>query len=467
MGCNTANGNVHTPSGGGDGVTENEGGAFRARLPVDSIPSPVKRALASVYYRYLSWDADRSHTIKSLAVERVSDAPQHVLVIVIDALRPDHEPDIPLAFSRAVTPGTWTFPAVTSIHTGTYPHEHEAVAHTHPDDETYVLPEQAKTTETLAHTMEAAGYDTYAGLAFMTPFLAIRNWYATHRVYRDVRTERVVNDYLDWRAGRDRTFAYLHLGDLHEPIDPPARYVEAHSVDTSVDDLGQMTRYTDDYDGGEECRRFRCERLKLYGAALKYVEDTLRPLIDRIADDTAILVTGDHGEAHWEHHKLDRQFTDSRPNYGLGHGGTPYDMVARVPVAFRTPEGDVQIHGGHASLRDVPTTVAAATLVESPFDGHQWQGTIPDDRSVVCEASRYGAERKAVYRRDMKLIRSETDDVTLTSTLHPTEGEVFCELPRETVAELQAAVPDYWSDGRIASQTSRMVKEQLTALGYK
>lgn len=431
------------------------------------MPERVENLITSGYYRYKSWQANDLHSPPRETFTKQSDAPDHVLVVVIDALRPDAEPDLPIEFARAITPGTWTFPAVTSIHSGLYPHEHGAVAHTSPEDETFVIPDQASPDLTLPEAFEGSGYETYAGLAFMTPYLALRGWYETHRVYRDVRAERVVRGYERWRNGRDRSFGYLHLGDLHAPIDPPEAYVRRHDVDTSIHDLASLNRFTDDYDGSVECTRFREERLKLYRAALDYVEDVLSELLEAVGDSTMVLVTGDHGEAHWEHYELDRNFTDSRPNYCVGHGGTPFDMIARVPAGVHTPDRSISPRGGPASLIDVPATVCHEILSEQPFAGHAWQTAVPDPRAVICEATRYGTERKAVYQDGWKVIRGEADDITLFSRPMERAGEVFGEDPPPEVRDsLLGSLPDSWTEGK-GAEASRMVQDQLSALGYK
>lgn len=76
---------------------------------------------------------------------------------------------------------------------------------------------------------------------------------------------------------------------------------------------------------------------------------------------------GPHGEAHWDHYDVDRQFTDSRPNYGAGHGGTPLDMVARVPIG--TNDEVLLLEDGWSSLVDVPATLSEAVLDTSTGDG--------------------------------------------------------------------------------------------------
>lgn len=436
---------------------------------IDSAPDSIERGLKSAYYRYTEYTANTDHVSPTEGYTRRNSAPDHVLILIIDALRPDFEPSLDLEFTRAIAPGTWTFPSVTSIHTGAYPHEHEAVAHTSPDDEDYVMPEQATVDHTLPSVLEASGYDTYGGFAFMTPFLATKGWYQKHRVYQDVDSEQVVDDYRSWRRNRDRTFGYLHLGDLHAPITPPQEYVANRDVDTSIEDLGRLVRFTDDYDDSPECERFRAERLKLYRAALDYVEDVLTELLTDVGENTLVLVTGDHGEAHWEHHELDRRFTDSRPNYGVGHGGTPFDMVARVPLAFHDSNRSRTPRGGYPTLCDIPTAVCDHVLRDHPFIGADWETPISESRTAICEATRYGTERKAAYRGDEKVIHSRADQVTLSAKLEPSAGEDFSEpsLSPESTERLLEALPEYWHDGNVNRDTGRIVEEQLSALGYK
>lgn len=451
-----------------------------AHTAVDYLPPTVETALSPAYCRYQSWRADRAHArntrfrAPTSAETRSATAPEHVLVVVVDALRPDHVPNLPLRFNTTVTPGAWTFPAVTSLHTGLYPHEHGAVAHSQESDE-HVLPEQTDATPTLPETLEQAGYDTYSGCSFIVPFLALRGWYNTHRLYRNGRAVRIVGDYLRWRsrAERDRTFAYLHLSDLHIPIEPPTEYVERREVDTSLPRLAGPPLYLDDYDDSEDSRYYREHRLRLYRAALDYTEDVLDSLLERVAADTLVCVTGDHGESMWEHYEVDRRITDPRESYGYGHGGTPFDMTARVPVALQRSGGEALLpRGGWPSLRDLLVTIANEVLDNTltSFPGREWQTEIPADRAVLCEGTSHGVERKAVYRGEHKLIRSEADDVTLTFQVNREEsGERPCEFPDGETTVLLAELPDDWSGARTerSTQPDAIVNNRLEALGYR
>lgn len=72
--------------------------------------------------------ADREFRLRSYSDgEPTTDAPQHVVCIVVDALRADavDESLTPYLASMpgtaAVSPSTWTFPAVASLLSGRYP----------------------------------------------------------------------------------------------------------------------------------------------------------------------------------------------------------------------------------------------------------------------------------------------------------------------------------------------------------
>ncbi len=429
------------------------------------VPGSVKERINPLYLRYRGLRANRRHQPVATVSNRTAAAP-HVLLVVIDALRLDATPDLPFAWAPTVAPSTWTFPSITSMHTGRYPHEHGAIAHTRADDATYAMPTQA-TGPVIPHAFERRGFETYAGMGFLTPFLAVQDWYQHHRVFPDVRAERVLDAYEQWREGRERTFAYLHLGDLHAPLNPPTSYVEAAGVDTSLPNLPRLAEYTDDFEDTEACRYYKSQRLALYHAAASYLEDVLAGPLPALADETIIMVTGDHGEAHWEHVDVDRRMTDSRPNYGVGPGGTPLDAVARVPAAVSTPTGDVKISKGTPSLRDVPRTLLELTFDEGVCDvpGHSWRDPIPAANVAVCEAPRYGVERKAAYRGSEKVIESRADGVALGAFVEEfTPGDQFGSLDRARVEELCEVFE--WAETGEQVETGQYVREQLEALGY-
>ena len=440
-----------------------------ARQVQENSPVDLISILGPAYYRYLNLKANKKHSNDlDVSPHPASNTPNHILVVVVDALRPDFVPDLPLEFSKAIAPGTWTFPSVTSMQTGLYPHEHGAVAHNNPDDDdALALPKQYDGSLTLPAFLEAAGFETYLGAGFINPFLALQGWFGTHRVYGDADAQKIVSDYQDWRASRKRTYGYLQLSDLHAPIKPPADYARKEGVDTSLDGLSSLEKYANEFENAPD--NWREQRLSLYQGALNYIEDTLKEVVADLMKDTFLIVVGDHGEAMWEHYELDQQFADSRPKYGVGHGGTPYDMIARVPAAIHHPDRSPNVSGGGwFSGRDIPQTVCSGLGIDdSPFEGMSWFDDIPDEREVLCEATGYGTERKAIYKNKNKIIHSETDNVTLDATVREGSGEEFDTLSVETIQCLVDSLPDHWDNMDLATETSAMVEGQLKALGYK
>jgi len=418
-----------------------------------------KPLLRPAYFWSQSKLADYRHDSPPTAIEATSDT-NHILVVCIDALRQDTVPELPgFEFDEGIAPSTWTVPSVTSALTGTMPHEHGAVAHTMPDDDSFAVPAQATPEQTLPGVFEAAGYETLGLFGFPMPFVATRGWFGTHRVWGAESATSVFQQYLDWRAGRERTFAYLQLADLHAPLTPPEEYVSDRGVDTSLESLASIRRYTDSYDGSDDCRYYRENRLRLYRSALDFLEDAFESVIEAVGENTLMLTFGDHGEAHWEQYETDRQFTDSRPNYGVGHGGTPLDMVARVPIGVN--DSALLPRGGWASLVDLLPTLSTTVLDQPTGSGECWATPIPTDRAVLCEGVRYGPERKAVYQGGEKLLQSNADDLSLTARVLET-GEAFVDGESNGLEE---HLPEDWT-ARTGNSTGRLIEDQLEALGY-
>jgi arylsulfatase A-like enzyme len=322
---------------------------------------------------------------------------------------------------------------------------------------------------TIVNVLRSVGYETMSCCGFPMPYFALRGWYDRHRVSGHADARWIADTYEKWRNGRDRTFAYLHFADLHEPLAPPAEHVEDRNVDTNTPGVDTWD-YVSTFDGGNKAERYREHRLRLYGAAFDYVERVMEDLVQEYGDSTLLIVTGDHGEGHWEQWEHGRLFTDSRGALGAGHGGTPFDMTARVPLGVSAPDGKLEQPGpGWPSLVDVPPTILRAVCDDDGFDGYPWQDPVPENRAVLCEASRYGVERKAIYRDETKVIRSEADDVWLVGTVDESRNEEDLHRlePSESPPGLADFLPDDWRTERGSHDVGQLATEQLEALGYK
>ena len=429
---------------------------------------------------YRIQERQANHTFKNRAqpdVATSSTSPRHVLCIVVDALRADMVSRELTPFlanldgSTAVAPAPWTFPSVSSLLTGQYPHTHEAMRQTdNPDNATEaeltLPPKLSETVQTLPDYLAGAGYETYGGFAFQMPFLAASGRFQTHRLYSDADVTQVLDEYLDWvRTRRNRpTFGYLHLSDLHEPVTPPAEYWDTHEVNRDIPNITGWD-YTDGIDS-ETAEQYRTHRHRLYRAGVDYVDDQLasffEELIQKFDTDPVVVVTSDHGEALWEQADFDAEhFYDSRPAYAVGHGGTPYESVARVPLLGY----NVDVSGQNTSLVDVTPTLLEWLGIEplSAMDGHALSDSVPDNRIRLIEATRYGYERKAAYRDEWKLVVSPGDDEAVGFSL-PDETPTV--LPDDVRTDLQKAFPQ-WPDGEAERTVDGAVQQRLESLGYK
>lgn len=183
----------------------------------------------------------------------VAEAPQHILLITLDALRADHlgcygyaRPTSPamdglaaegVLFSQAQVPRGQTWPSLSSLLTGRYPLEHGVRDNSnYPADYLEMLPSHLK----------KAGYGTAAFLANFGDAIRSKKTFGLDRLARaDVSSATPQNQWDDsmteqavtWiRENRDRpTFTWVHLMNPHRPYDPPAAERKLFVPDDSYD----------------------------------------------------------------------------------------------------------------------------------------------------------------------------------------------------------------------------------------
>lgn len=442
------------------------------------LPGSIRSVLSDAHSRIQERQADRAFKNRaSPDIATSSTSPRHVLCIVVDALREDMVDGELTSFlagldgSVAVAPASWTFPSVSSLLTGQYPHTNGAMRQTdNPDNATEaeltLPPKLSEAVQTLPDYFAGAGYETYGGFAFQMPFLAASGRFQTHRLYSDADATQVLDEYLNWVGTRRNrpTFGYLHLSDLHEPVTPPTEYWETHEIDRDIPNITGWD-YTDGTDS-EAAERYRTHRRRLYRAGVDYVDDQLasffEEFVQRLDTEPVVVVTSDHGEALWEQAEFDAEhFYDSRPAYAVGHGGTPYESVARVPLLGY----NIDVSGPNTSLVDVTPTLLERLGIDplSAIDGHALSDSVPGDRIRLIEATRYGYERKAAYLDEWKLLVSPGDDEAVGFSL-PEETPTV--LPDDVRTDLQQALPP-WPTGEAERTVEGAVQQRLEALGYK
>jgi len=205
----------------------------------------LKEKVFPLYSRYLSWRARREvqRRLKNLEPEKLYDLEnveeKNVVVVTVDAMRfkntslADYERDTtPFLASigkgyKAVSGAPWTYPSVPTILTGLYPSRHGAYIQGREKylDNLKNFRGMREGIITLPELLLYLGYDVYMATAIGLSSFHFRKRVPDIRWYPgETRAEKILDDFLRWVKPGRRFFAYLHLGDPHEPLDPPREY---------------------------------------------------------------------------------------------------------------------------------------------------------------------------------------------------------------------------------------------------
>jgi hypothetical protein len=302
-----------------------------------------------------------------------------VLLISIDSLRADRlgcygnsrstSPAIDrvaaagVRFDDAVSTAPWTLPSHMSMVTGRDVLSHGVV------DEAEILIDAIPT---LAGTLQAEGFST---VGIVSEGVLLGHWRGFGRGfdhYHDitelnrpaprpeehapVATEFAI-DYL--RQNRDeRLFMFLHYWDVHYDYNPPPPYDSMFDPDYrgSIEPTGFIDN--------EAIHAGMAERdlqhvISLYDGEIRWVDDHIARVIGTVEelgifDETAIIITADHGDAFFEHGSK-------------GHGLTLYRELMQIPLIIRAPglpPGTVVKQP--VSLTDLMPTILELTRVTPP-----------------------------------------------------------------------------------------------------
>jgi arylsulfatase A-like enzyme len=417
---------------------------------------------------------------------RVSSAPdydlsgQNVLFLVVDCLRADHvSPNIhrettpflaqPDNFcSTAISAAPWTFSSVPSILSGLYPHNHGAVYERTLRNLKEGHPPQSirKEVYTLPEVLASAGYDTHLITAIDLVELPLRGRFHSRSVRHNGSAHDIVQELLSWWDSHDESprFAYVHLADLHEPLQRPDRQPFGDIPDIQGLSRWKFTRTTKPEDEFEQYRR---ERVRLYDTVLRTVDRELERLFHRLEsrdelDETIVIITGDHGEEFWERRALERDhFHDPRGKYGVGHGHALVPEVLEVPLVI---SGINTESANLVSTIDItPTVLSEIALSRNDFgrfDGVPLTES-PPDRTVLAEEIAYGYDQQAVINEDHHLIHSPHEDETIV--LDRNSDELVDE--GEIAEDLLEYLPADRRSGNTVSVDSE-TRNRLSDLGY-
>ncbi len=413
-------------------------------------------------------------TVAAYFIREGPGAPRYVILIFMDAVRPDHlsaygygRPTSPriadlaargALFDDAVAQAPWTLPSVATVLSSTFPSQHGAKR-----SEGRNVPMKAGE-KTFVEVLAGAGYRTCAmsTAKVYTPSLGLKQGFeesyvigGEKDVLEKVAAMELAGAAVTWlRRHRDeKCFLLVHHYDTHYPYRASAACINRFDPeyngeyrlrfgDSSLRIL-KKARIGRIADIGLTDRDM--EHIKaLYDCEIVRTDASVGALVDSLEawgrlDEAMIIVTADHGEEFLEHGSIE-------------HGQTLYDESLKVPLVIFAPscvDAGTRI-SEQVGLIDIGPTVLSAAGVEIPpaFEGRslmpmmssRFEPAGADLRPsglpyscYVAESIAHRPERKALRRPPYKLI---LDPFFGTAELYNIEQD-----PRES-ADLAAAGPD-------------------------
>ena len=328
----------------------------------------------------------------------------NILLLVLDTERADHlsaygyhRPTTPhldslaatgILFEQAFSSSSWTLPSHASLFTGLMVHQHQAGAGGKRvlDSNHLTLAERltrdgyatggfvANTFWAARHTGLARGFlhyedfygtlgDALQRMTLIRAFPQVWELVGVADIPGRKRGADINRDFLQWvdRLDGRPFFAFLNYIDVHAPYLPPSSHegrfgprrpefrpnrLEIGNQENTLPPPEQLIYRVDRYD---ESLRYLDERIGLMLGEL-----------DRrgVLDNTAVIVTSDHGE-HFGEHRL------------IEHGKSLYVQEIRVPLLIRPPGGmaGVRVAQPVSAVRIAATVGDLAGLSDAPFPG--------------------------------------------------------------------------------------------------
>ena len=424
----------------------------------------------------VSSSADRKNLSKS------APSIKSVVLIIVDTLRADalgsgecdaaSTPNMcslandSIVFRDAISPASWTIPAMASIMTGVSPDFHGVGG-----------PMRECAFPTLASFLRQSDYHTQAvvgngilsdadkprsktdGETFSDGFvdfdaysanrlgesLAARFWEVINSDFvTGGNTEAVTRLATDWLDANSENpfFLWWHLYDPHTPYAPPEQFRDRISSPRP----GQIYFHDELVRTGERMvlPEQRVWIKELYEAEVRFVDRAVGDFLQKmqslgIYDDSLIVLTSDHGEEFWEHGKW-------------GHGHTVYDELLRVPLFIKLPGSAVTgtVESTVPTQALLPTVLDLCGISYDPQPG--WPPSLAslcrreaEDRypePIVASNALYWEEQAALFLEGRKLIwrRHSDREEFYDRRVDPLEQESILAQNREQARHAKAII---------------------------
>ncbi len=336
------------------------------------------------------------------------------LVIVLDTQRRDHlscygyprktSPQLDalaaegVLCENCVTNTAHTMPSFTTMATGQDPSTHGIVGtlFSHPNEPDQRLDD---TTPVLAEILRDNGYRT-AAFDNLHDFGCYPSWFARgfhwyvniwapqgshpcHLVASDLNEPLL--PWLRQYANKQPWYLLLHYWDPHQPYNQPEPYRTMHTGGPEPEEVDVNGRgYHPHWGWTERLTDVSREKIDLYNGELSYVDNAVGEVFNilretGVYDQTAIIVTADHGEDMEEH------------NAPFEHR-EPYETTVGVPLIFKPPAGVKCASGSRVSgivgHIDLMPSVLDMASIDAPdnLDGKSWLPMARGEQASIHDA---------------------------------------------------------------------------------
>ena len=343
----------------------------------------------------------------------------NVLLISIDALRPDHlgcygykrdtSPNIDrlakegVLFTQAITQAPYTAAAMAAIFTSTFPRKHNV-------NDVYEWLDQENIT--LAEILRDKKYKTKA-LSENFVISKKRGFEQGFDSYefKDEPLEGL-SDTIKWIESNknSRFFLWIHIMAPHEPFIPPEPYSKLFLNDNLYEKKEQLN-ITNEISGfGGIPKRVASQGItdisyyiSQYDGEISFADSQVGTLINKLIDlglqnKTLIILIADHGEDLGEH------------NYYFTHGVTLYDAAIRIPLIMRLPgliPQNIVINEQVRSIDIMPTILDILGIkINRKIEGHSLEPLIlnKQKKKLALYAFSYTTNKLSIRTSEWKLI---------------------------------------------------------------
>jgi len=426
----------------------------------------------------------------------------NILLITIDALRPDHlscygykrntSPNIDklakegVMFTQAISQGSKTIPSLPSIMTSLYPFEHGIVT----EQQSY----SSINHPLLAQTLKEKGYYTGAIIAHTLAHVGIGKGFDSLDmagfIPADLLTKKA-SDFLKKNQGKT-FFLWLHYIDSHAPYRPPFPYNKKYLNDNlyklnkhiPISDRKNDEFYSYGVIPGQVAENNITDvdyYIAQYDGEISFVDEQIGAILEEIKrldldKKTIIVITSDHGEYMGEQ------------GIYFQHGVNLYDTLIKVPLIIRYNEvlpagkiinqqvAHIDIMPTILDLLGVRTKIKASGISLLPMI---LRGKKYPSRIILSEmfddSQNPNIEMKVSYRSfrmdNWKLIYDPVNYKLYNLKNDPDELVNLAGIEKEQFMRLRQKVANYYNRVLPKSVTpgsnlDAVTKEKLMSLGY-